>query len=1253
MKKVFEIFVEKKEGFNTEAVNLKNSLKNDLKLNFDKVRILNRYLIEGLSESEFEDSIYKVFAEKNVDTSYFSLKEANADSSYIAVELLPGQFDIRANAASECLSLIHNNFNTKVKYTKVIVFDRVLNENERTLIEKYLINPVESQKADLSLSFSENIKNMEMPETYIGFKNFNDEELSSFHKANSLAMTIEDLKEIRNYFNKVDRDPNATEIKVLDTYWSDHCRHTTFNTELTEIKFNEGTEIEKKSYERYLNLRKELGRENKPVTLMDIGTIGARYLKKAGISKDIDTSDEINACSIIRDIRTDKDKEKYLIEFKNETHNHPTEIEPFGGAATCLGGAIRDPLAGRAFVYQAMRVTGAADPTLERSKTMEGKLPQRTIVTTAAKGYSSYGNQIGLATGTVREIYHPGYVAKRMEVGGVIASTPLKNVKREKPLDGDIVVLLGGRTGRDGVGGATGSSKSHNTESITTMGAEVQKGNAPTERKIQRLMRNNEAKEMIIKCNDFGAGGVAVAVGELADGLVIDLDKVPVKYDGLTSTETAVSESQERMACVVKEENLNRFMEILAQENIEGTVIARVTKEPKLIMKWRGKTVVDINREFLDSAGADSYQKVTVIASNDEKITDGNYVFRKEKASEDDILKMLSTLNIQSQRALNENFDSTNGAATMVLPFGGKYQDGESSFMAARIPLDKGLSKDATVMTYGFDPFLSEADQYAGAYMAVIESIAKVAVSGADIKNIRLSFQEYFEKLGNKEESWGKPFKSLLGALDAQLDYELPAIGGKDSMSGTFNDISVPPTLISFAVNTVESEKITHNILSGNGDIYLLKTDRNGKITDKNSFKKNVDEIEKLRNSGKLLSIDSAWKSVYGNLINMALGNRCGFILNENLDKNAIPVMMPLADSFIVEVEKGTKVDGIFIGKSEGNLLDFNGIKLDFDKVYNILNSRLSEVFSLCKDNEKDLVKYENKEIFPEIKNINFIERKNRMNSKMSIDKPKVLITVFPGSNCEYDLERAFSEAGAEVEIFVLRNQNEEDFKNSVNELAEKIRETNIIMIPGGFSAGDEPEGSGKFIANVFRNEIVKNAVNDFLENRDGLMLGICNGFQALIKLGLVPYGKIMEPSETMPTLTYNICGKHMDQISRVRIASVNSPWLRYVNTGEVYSVPISHGEGRFMANEEEMKKLLENGQIITQYCDLNGNATYEAPYNPNGSTMAVEGIVSYDGRILGKMGHEERYTEGLFKNYSDKFDMQIFKAGVEYFKNK
>ncbi len=1237
MEKIYQVFVSKKKGLDVEALSLGRDLENMLGISLKKIRVYNRYIVSGISGKEFDDSVYTVFAEKNADDAYPDTDNPGFKGTVLITELLPGQFDMRASAAEDCLNLVTGNFKARVKYQRVIDFMEDIPEKDFDRIKVYLINKVEMREGSLNFDssvFTDGMESSAGVPVYEGFITLNDEGLEEFHREHSLAMSLEDLKTVLDYFKKEDRNPTETEIKILDTYWSDHCRHTTFNTVLKDIEI-EDPQVQE-AYNRYLEIRKELGRGEKPVTLMDMATIGARYLKHEGIVRDIDESDEINACSIIRDIvNEDGESEKYLIQFKNETHNHPTEIEPFGGAATCLGGAIRDPLSGRAFVYQAMRITGAADPTESVEETLKGKLPQRTITTGAAKGYSSYGNQIGLSAGTVHEVYHPGFKAKRMEMGAVIGSAPYDKVKRLKPEPGDIVLLIGGRTGRDGVGGATGSSKSHDTKSIETSGAEVQKGNAPTERKIQRLMRRDDVKELIKKCNDFGAGGVAVAVGELADGLRINLDKVPLKYSGLTGTETAVSESQERMALLISPDSLEEIKKYLDEENLEYSVIAEVTEEPELIMEYKGKIIADLKRDFLDSAGAQACQNVT--AEDDSKTGLNEGLKSSTELSEESILSELGSLGSSSQRALNELFDSSNGAATSVLPFGGTYQDTESSYMAARIPMTEGISKDVSVMTFGYDPYLSSENQFRGAYNAVVSSLAKIAVSGAPIEDVRLSFQEYFEKLGTDRIKWGKPMKSLLGALKAQLDYGVPAIGGKDSMSGTFNDISVPPSLISVAVNVTEDKNLITNNLKGNGDLYILKTEYEDGIPEKKSFTANTEELRRLNKEGLLLSADVISLPLISILNRMAMGERCGIKTEVKSD------LLSRDDaSFIVEVKKGTEVNGIKIGESdlENPYLEINGNRVSKEKAAEVNKSLLGEIFS---ENRADGETVENlsctrrPEIFPKVRTA----------------IPKVLIPVFPGSNCEYDLERAFKKAGGDPEIFIFKNRDSEDIKNSVSEFKKLIEKSHILMLPGGFSAGDEPDGSGKFIGNVLRNEILKEGLEDLLTKRDGLVLGICNGFQALIKVGLVPFGEITEPSEAHPLLTSNVCGKHMDMISRVRISSVNSPWMKHVNVGEIYSVPISHGEGRFAADEKVLENLIEKGQIVTQYCDLSGNATMEAPFNPNGSVLAVEGIISPDGRILGKMGHNERWTDGLYKNYSGNFDMKLFESGIEYFTGK
>lgn len=1249
MEKLQEIFVEKKPGLDTGSKTLTKELE-EQGLVRAGVRVINRYIIKGLAEEDFTDSIYKVFAEKNADSCYGSLEEAAGSFEYLITELLPGQFDMRASAAEECLQLIYGNFTARVKFQSLILFQENLDPTQRQAIKKALINPVEMREGSAAVHFSEEKPSADQPEVIQGFTDLNEAGLCAFHESAGLAMSLADLVCVRDYFKTEGREPNQTELKVLDTYWSDHCRHTTFLTELSAVEFKGETQREAAAFQKYLALRNELGRGKKPVTLMDLATIGARALKKSGHLEDLDESEEINACSIIRQIRTGEDTEPYIIQFKNETHNHPTEIEPFGGAATCLGGAIRDPLAGRAFVYQAMRITGAMDPTQKMEATLPGKLPQRTISTQAARGYSSYGNQIGLAAGVVHEIYHPGYLAKRMEVGAVIGSAPLASVDRRAPEAGDIVLLVGGRTGRDGVGGATGSSKSHDVTSMETSGSEVQKGNAPTERKLQRLIRNDDARRLIKRCNDFGAGGVSVAVGELADGLIIDLDKVPLKYQGLTATETAVSESQERMAMVISPASLAEFATYLDRENLEATAIATVTDSRRLIMLWRGEEAVNLKRDFLDSAGAKSSQAVVVKTSKQvlKKTALADKVPDFKVLTEQRILEELSDLNNQSQKSLHELFDSTNGCATVTLPYGGTLQNTESSHMAALIPVGDSVSPDASIMTYGFDPYLSEKDQYTGAYLAVVESLAKMAASGAGIEHTRLSFQEYFQKLGQVPENWGKPVKSLLGALSAQLDFKTAAIGGKDSMSGTFGDISVPPTLISFAVNTMPGELVLSNALTGTGSLYLIQTPEgeDGELPEAKQLLKAAALIQAANAKGFITACDTCARGSALALLNMAWGNEAGFTADLPGD--------PLAkrpQDFILEIDPAreqaftalAEADAISIQKVGMTSLDgqinLNGARLTARQTFEQASQRLGPIFK------------RNVSTGERVQNLTYSKAPLMLPKGLGVQKPRALITVFPGSNCEYDLARAFAKAGAEPQIYVFKNRDQADLKQSIGELSREIAKSQIIVIPGGFSAGDEPDGSGKFIANVFRNNEVAASVTRLLDERNGLILGICNGFQALVRLGLLPDGRITEPREDLPLLAVNAIGRHMDTIARVRVASNASPWLAHVNPGEVYSVPISHGEGRFMASPEVLASLIGNGQIITQYCDPQGNATMSAPFNPNGSELAIEGIISPDGRVLGKMGHNERWQKGLFRNYTGQFDMKLFQAGVEYFK--
>lgn len=1233
-----EILVKKRQGFNTDSINLTKELQDGGLLD-GSVEILRRYVTEGLSDKEFKDSIYKVFADVNADDVFMDFASATEGKAYLITELLPGQFDMRANAAEECLRLICGNFQAKVRYQNVLVFDRELTADSREKLIKRLINPVEMRLGEVSLNFTDESHEKTMPIRYQGFKDLTEEGLKAFHEDQDLAMSLEDLVCVRDYFKSEDRDPTETEMKVLDTYWSDHCRHTTFNTHLTQVTFEEGTREEKAAFDAYQNLKKDLGRQDRAMTMMEMATIGTKALKKAGLAQDLDESEEINACSIIRQVETKAGKKPMIIQFKNETHNHPTEIEPFGGAATCLGGAIRDPLAGRAYVYQAMRVTGAKDPTEAPEKTLEGKLPQATISKEAARGYSSYGNQIGLAAGVVHEVYHPGFVAKRMEVGAVIGCAPVDAVDRRVPEPGDVIVLAGGRTGRDGVGGATGSSKSHDTSSMESSGAEVQKGNAPSERKLQRLMRKDEARRLIKRCNDFGAGGVSVAVGEIADGLVVDLDKVPLKYAGLTATETAVSESQERMAFCLNESDWQEFKGYLDEENIEGTIIATVTEDPRLIMTWQGEKVVNLSRDFLDSAGATQKQTVNVTASDQALPAESDFSVAK-------LEEKLSDLNHQNQRSLHEMFDSTNGCATVTLPYGGRLQRTEANHMAALIPVDDEVSTDASLMTFGYNPYLAQADPFKGAYYAVLESLAKLAAAGGGIKDSYLSFQEYFEKLGQDPAKWGLPVKALLGALKAQLEFKAPAIGGKDSMSGTFNDLSVPPSLLSFAVNTMASDKILQNVLTGQGDLYQLVC-QSPALEEAEEFLAMADFICQANDMGYLTAADACHQGAILTLINMAYGNQAGFQVDLAGPFDYAP------QNFLLEVasDKSQALENLAqdlgvslakIGRSDltGDLT-INGESYSLEKAWNLANQRLAPVFK------------ENKKEGETLAELAFEGSPLILPESLTHAKPRALITVFPGTNCEYDVQRAFRSAGAETEIFVLKNRDVKELTESIRDLAERIQQSQIVMLPGGFSAGDEPDGSGKFIANVFRNSQVEKAVANLLDERLGLMLGICNGFQALVRLGLLTEGRIVEPREDFPLLTVNTIGRHVDSIVKVRVASNASPWLKYVKPGQVYDVPVSHGEGRFMADEALLKELMDQGRIITQYCDEQGRATMAAPFNPNGSTLAIEGITSPDGRVLGKMGHNERWQPGLFRNYQGNFDMKLFQAGVDYFTGK
>ena len=1247
------IFVEKKEGFNVEGKSLLEDFKTNLRVeSLENVRVVNKYILGKVNEEDYKKSLYSVFSEKTVDNLYEEKIPMDNEEIAFAVEYLPGQYDQRADSASECYALLTAGERIEVKTAKVIILKGNLKEEEVQKIKHYYINPVDSREVDVYSK--ELLSGLEDPadvEIINGFIQKNDEEIASYHKELGLAMSVNDLLMIRDYFKNEERDPSITEIKVIDTYWSDHCRHTTFSTAIENVEIEEGKLNNPliKSYNAYLKSRdfvygKETTRDE---NLMDIAVIVMKEMRKKGLLEDLDVSEEINACSINVNIETDKGNEEYLVMFKNETHNHPTEIEPFGGAATCLGGAIRDPLSGRTYVYQAMRVTGAADPTVEIDETLNGKLPQRTIVLGAAHGYSSYGNQIGLATGQVSEIYHPNYVAKRMEVGAVIAAAPKENVVREEPKASDLVILLGGRTGRDGIGGATGSSKEHTEESINTCGAEVQKGNPPTERKIQRLFRNEKVAKMIKRCNDFGAGGVSVAIGELTRGLDINLDMVPKKYEGLDGTEIAISESQERMAVVVNKEDAKEFISLSAEENLEAIVVAEVTDTERLRMFWRGEKIVDLKREFLDTNGARQTTDVKVELPKEYPLAIGEEVNVKERW-----MKTLTELNVASQKGLVERFDSTIGSGTVMMPFGGKYALTPAEGMAAKIPVLNGESKDATLMSYGFNPELGMWSPYHMAYYAVIESVTKIAAMGGDYRKIRLTFQEYFERLGNNPSRWGKPFAALLGAYQAQSDLGLPAIGGKDSMSGSFGQLDVPPTLVSFAVAVEKASKIVSNELKKVGSkLVLLMAEKNDDYTlNVETFKNNLEALYKLTSNKKVLSASTVrFGGIAETLSKISFGNKIGIKFN-GLSKEELFGLN--YGSVIVEVATDEDLNKAFEGcsyKVIGETIEKPVIiseEYDFtfniDDLINVYEKKLSTVFKIKTEKSQESV--------PEIK----VEEKKIIlpsNPSIKTAKPRVIIPVFPGTNCEYDCNRAFTKAGAETTELVFKNYSKSALLESIEALEKQIRESQIIMIPGGFSAGDEPDGSGKFIATIFRNERIKDAVNDLLKNRDGLVLGICNGFQALIKLGLVPYGEIVDIEEDMATLTYNNINRHMSSIIRTKITSNKSPWFSEVNVGDIHNVAISHGEGRFIANEELLRQLITNDQIATQYVDLEGNVSLDMPFNPNGSVLGIEGITSPDGRVLGKMGHSERIGEDLYVNVPGNFDQKIFESGVKYFR--
>ncbi|MBO3380238.1 phosphoribosylformylglycinamidine synthase [Clostridium perfringens] len=1259
------VFVEKKAGFNVESQILLKDFKDNLGIEaLEDVRVLNKYILGDMEEEQYVRTVNTILSEAPVDRVYEENFEIGQDEFAFGVEYLPGQYDQRADSASECIMLLTEEEKVPVKSSKVIILKGNLNEEEIKKIKSYYINPVDSREVSpLSKVLEENLEEPNEVQVLDGFLDLNEEGLKNFHREKSLAMSLEDLKLIRDYFKSEDRNPTITEIKVIDTYWSDHCRHTTFETIIKDVYIEEGKYSEpiKKAYEDYKNSRAYVYGENlnnKEVKLMDLATIAMKELRKRGKLDDLDVSEEINACSINIEIETDKGTEEYLLMFKNETHNHPTEIEPFGGAATCLGGAIRDPLSGRSYVYQAMRVTGSADPTVEICETLKGKLPQRKITLGAAHGYSSYGNQIGLATGQVSEIYHPNYAAKRMEVGAVIAATPKENVIRLEPSKGDIVILLGGRTGRDGIGGATGSSKEHTEESINQCGAEVQKGNAPTERKIQRLFRNKEVAQMIKRCNDFGAGGVSVAIGELCRGIDIDLNKVPKKYEGLDGTELAISESQERMAVVISSENADRFIKLSEEENLEATIVAEVTDTDRLRMNWKDKTIVDIKRSFLDTNGAKQEISLKVKSPSIYPYEVKNFDVKEEW------LKSLRNLNVCSQKGLIERFDSTIGGGTVLMPLGGKYQLTPAEGMAAKIPVLGGESKDASLMTYGFNPYLGVWSPFHMAFYSVIESVTKIAAMGGDYKKVRLTFQEYFEKLLRDEEKWGKPFAALLGAYKAQMDLGLPAIGGKDSMSGSFGELNVPPTLVSFAVGLEKASRIISPEFKNIGSTLVLM--KGEKLEDgtleMEGFKNNLEKLYELIGEEKVVSAYSLkFGGVSEGITKMSLGNRIGAILN-NISKEELFGFN--YGSLILEVKEGVNLEDEFKGtnyKVIGSTIKDGVIKCEeydfevsLEELEKAYEEKLEYVFKSKTEDKEECVSdlINNDKDGANILDNGQMHIEEKLKSKITrVEKPRVVIPVFPGTNCEYDCRRAFEKEGAEVSEVIIRNLNKEALIDSINMLKKEIDKSQIIMLPGGFSAGDEPDGSAKFIATIFRNPKIKDSVMKLLNERDGLILGICNGFQALIKLGLLPYGKIIDIEEDMATLTYNNINRHMSSIVRTKITSKKSPWFNEVSLGEVHSIPISHGEGRFVAPEALIKELVENDQIATQYVDLEGNMAMNMPYNPNGSSLAIEGIISRDGRILGKMGHSERIGDNLYKNIPGEFDQKLFKSGVDYFR--
>ena len=1265
MSNVRRVYVEKKPSFAVKAKELKHEISSYLGIKtVTAVRVLIRYDVENISDDVFEKACHTVFAEPPVDDLYLEKFEAADGAHIFSVEFLPGQFDQRADSAVQCVQFLDENAQPIIRSATTYVIEGDITEEEFEAIKNHCINPVDSRETGLQKpeTLVTEFKDPEDVKIFDGFRDMDEAPLKELYSSLNLAMTFKDFLHIQNYFkNEEKRDPSMTEIRVLDTYWSDHCRHTTFSTELTQVKFDEGdykTPIVD-TYNRYLSDREVLykGRDDKFVCLMDLALMAMKKLKSEGKLQDQEESDEINACSIVVPVDVNGKEEEWLINFKNETHNHPTEIEPFGGAATCLGGAIRDPLSGRTYVYQAMRVTGAADPTVSVKETLKGKLPQKKLVRGAAHGYSSYGNQIGLATGYVKEIYHPNYVAKRMEIGAVMGAAPRRAVIRENSDPGDIIILLGGRTGRDGIGGATGSSKVHTEASIEVCGAEVQKGNAPTERKIQRMFRREEVSYIIKKCNDFGAGGVSVAIGELAPGLQIDLDKVPKKYAGLDGTEIAISESQERMAVVVAPEDVEKFLGFANEENLEAVPVAVVTKEPRLVLSWRGKEIVNISRAFLDTNGAHQETTVEVEIPNKE----GN-LFEERPDVADVREKWLSTLadlNVCSQKGLVEMFDSSIGAGSVLMPYGGKNQLTETQAMVAKVPVQNGTTNTVTMMSYGFDPYLSSWSPYHGAAYAVTESVARIVAAGGDYKKIRFTFQEYFRRMTEDPKRWSQPFAALLGAYAAQMGFGLPSIGGKDSMSGTFNDIDVPPTLVSFAVDVAKLQDVITPELkkAGNKLVWLRAPKDQYDLPDYTGI---MEQYEKLHNDMQAGKVVSAYAldrhGIAAAVSKMAFGNAMGVKIEHNLDPRDF--FAPGFGDLVLEVpaEKVGQLSITYtvIGEvTADGKFSYGNAEITLDEAYKAWTGTLEKVFKTTSGEENDgPVAMAVKTADPEATYENGVyNTKNIYVCKHKVAKPRVFIPVFPGTNCEYDSTKAFERAGAEVDVKVFKNLSAEDIRDSVEIFEKSIDQAQMIMFPGGFSAGDEPDGSAKFFATAFQNAKIKEAVMKLLNERDGLALGICNGFQALIKLGLVPYGEICGQKEDSPTLTYNTIGRHISKMVYTKVVSNKSPWLQKATLGGVYCNPASHGEGRFVANDEWLAKLLANGQVATQYVNPNGELDQSEESNINGSTYNIEGITSPDGRVLGKMAHSERRDNGVAINIYGQQDIQIFESGVEYFK--